>query len=194
MLQYLKEYGQYVEITGYKDVAFDRVEAFLKADRKKIGQSVNIQFFDAELIATQEHLYFAVLNALQAFKNKTNRSKSPAMETLLYASAQRQIQKAIEFCGIKPKTKSMAVVVIGDDPEQIRKAVAAMSESVGSEPDETVLDLTKSKETKISKSLRDNPQRARNPEKKISRKRNCQLGNRACCPAIDSVLVKAFFP
>ena len=83
MLQYLKEYGQYVEITGYKDVAFDRVEAFLKADRKKIGQSVNIQFFDAELIATQEHLYFAVLNAPQAFKNKTNRSKSPAMETLL---------------------------------------------------------------------------------------------------------------
>ncbi len=153
MLQYLKEYGQYVEIAGYKDVAFDSVEAFLKADRKKIGKSVNIQFFDAELIATQEHLYFAVLNALQAFKNKTNRSKSSAMETLLYASAQRQIQKAIEFCGIKPNTKSMAVVVIGDDPEQIIKAVAAMSECIGSEPDETVLDLTKSKETKIRKAF-----------------------------------------
>ena len=76
MLQYLKEYGQYVEIAGYKDAAFDSVEAFLKADSKKIGKSVNIRFFDAELIATKEHLYFAVLNALQAFKNKTNRSKS----------------------------------------------------------------------------------------------------------------------
>ena len=75
------------------------------------------------------------------------------METLLYASAQGQIQKAIEFCGIKPNTKSMAVVVIGDDPEQIIKAVAAMSECIGSEPDETVLDLTKSKETKIRKAF-----------------------------------------
>ena len=26
MLQYLKEYGQYVEITGYRGIAFDRVE------------------------------------------------------------------------------------------------------------------------------------------------------------------------
>jgi len=142
-----------VEITGYKDVAFDRVEAFLKADRKKIEKSVNIQFFDAELIATKEHLYFAVLNALQAFKNKTNRSKSLAMETLLYASAQRQIQKAIEFCGVKPKTKNMAAVVIGDDPEQIRRAVQAVSECIGGEPDETVLDLPKSKETKIKKAF-----------------------------------------
>ncbi len=93
----------------------------MKANRKQTRQNVNIQFFDAELIATQEHLYFAVLNALQAFKNKTNLSKSPAMETMLYASAQRQIQKAIECCGIKPQTKNMAVAIIGEDPGQIAK-------------------------------------------------------------------------
>ena len=153
MLQYLKEHGQYVEITGYRDIAFEKVEAFLKANRKQIGQNGDIQFFDADLVATQEHLYFAVLNALQAFKNKTNRSKSPAMETLLYASAQRQIQKAIECCGIKPKTKNLAVAIIGEDLGQIRKAVEAMSKCVGSEPDETVLDLTKSKEIKIKKAF-----------------------------------------
>ena len=153
MLQYLKEYGQYIEITGYRGIAFDRAEAFLKANRKQIEQNLNIQFFDADLIATQEHLYFAVLNALQAFKNKTNHSKSSAMETLLYASAQRQIQKAIGCCGIKPKTKNMAVAIIGDDPGQIRNAVKAISECVSSEPDETVLDLTKSKETRIKKAF-----------------------------------------
>ena len=153
MLQYLKEYCQYIEITGYRRVAFDKVEEFLKANRKQTRQDVNIQFFDADLIATQEHLYFAVLNALQAFKNKTNHSKSPAMETLLYASAQRQIQKAIECCGIKPKTKSMAVVIISDDPGQIRNAVKAISKCVGSEPDETVLELSKSKETRIRKAF-----------------------------------------
>ena len=79
------------------------------------------------LIATQEHLYFAVLNALQAFQNKTNISKSLAMETMLYASAQRQIQKAIQRCGIKPETTSMAVIIIGEDPTQIKTMLEAIS-------------------------------------------------------------------
>jgi tRNA threonylcarbamoyladenosine modification (KEOPS) complex Cgi121 subunit len=153
MLQYIKEYGKYVEIAGYQGIVFEKVEMFLKASRKQTKQNIDIQFFDAELIATQEHLYFAVLNALQAFENKTNLSKSPAMETMLYASAQRQIQKAIGRCGIKPKTKSMALIVIGDDPKQIENALEAVTKSIGSEPDGTVLEMTKNKETKIKKAF-----------------------------------------
>jgi len=153
MLQYIQEHGKYVEITGYQNIVFSKIEAFLKSNRKQTRQNVDIQFFDAELIATQEHLYFAVLNALQAFKNKTNLSKSPAMETILYASAQRQIQKAIERSGIKPQTKNMAVVIIGDDPRQIQSAVQAVTKSVGSKPDESVLEITKPKETKIRKAF-----------------------------------------
>jgi|WetSurMetagenome_2_1015567.scaffolds.fasta_scaffold45905_2 tRNA threonylcarbamoyladenosine modification (KEOPS) complex Cgi121 subunit len=153
MLQYIKEYGKYVEITGYQGIVFEKAETFLKANRKQTKQKIDIQFFDAELIATQEHLYFAVLNALQAFENKTNLSKSSAMETMLYASAQRQIQKAIERCGIKPKTKSMALIIIGDDPKQIENALEAVTKSVGSEPNETVLEMTKNKEAKIKKAF-----------------------------------------
>ena len=153
MLQYIKEYGKYAEITGYQNIAFDKAEAFLKANRKQTKQTVDIQFFDAELIATQEHLYFAVLNALQAFENKTNLSKSPAMETMLYASAQRQIQRAIERCGIKPQTKNMALIIIGDDPKQIQTALQAVTKSVGNEPDESVLEMTKTKEAKIKKAF-----------------------------------------
>jgi len=153
MLQYMKEYGKYVDITGYQNIAFDKAEAFLKANRKQTRQNVDIQFFDAELIATQEHLYFAVLNALQTFKNKTNLSKSPAMETMLYTSAQRQIQKAIERCGIRPKTKNMALIIIGDDPKQIENALEAITKSVGTEPEMSVLEITKPKETKIKKAF-----------------------------------------
>ncbi len=152
MLQYIKEYGKYVEITGYRSIAFDKAEAFLKANRKQT-QNIDIQFFDAELIATQEHLYFAVLNALESFNNKTNQSKSPAMETMLYASAQRQIQKAIERSGIKPKTKNMAVTIIGEDPTQIQNTLEALTKSVGTDPDEGVLEITKTKETKIKKAF-----------------------------------------
>lgn len=153
MLQHIEEFGKYVEITGYKNIAFDKAEAFLKANRKQTRQNIDIQFFDADLIATQEHLYFAVLNALQAFKNKTNLSKTPAMETILYASAQRQIQKAIERCGIKTQTKSMAMIIIGDDPKQIENALEEVTKSVGSDPDAAVLEMTKNKETKIKKAF-----------------------------------------
>jgi tRNA threonylcarbamoyladenosine modification (KEOPS) complex Cgi121 subunit len=147
----MKEQGKYVEITGYKNIAFDKAETFLKANRKQTKQNIDIQFFDAELIATQEHLYFAVLNALQAFKNKTNLSKSPAMETLIYASAEGQIQKAIEICGIKPQTRNMAVAIIGEDPKQMQNTIEALTKSLGSEPDPNVLEMTKTKETKIKK-------------------------------------------
>lgn len=153
MLQYLKEYSKYLEITGYNNITFDKAEAFLKANRKQTQQNVNIQFFDAELIATQEHLHFAALNAMQVFENKTNLSKSTAMETMLYASAQHQIQRAIERCGIKPQTKSMALIIIGEDPKQIEKALDAITRSVGSEPNESVLEMTKNKEIKIKKAF-----------------------------------------
>jgi tRNA threonylcarbamoyladenosine modification (KEOPS) complex Cgi121 subunit len=152
MLQYIKEHGKYVEITGYRSIAFDKAEAFLKANRKQT-QNVDIQFFDAELIATQEHLYFAILNALQVFQNKINHSKSLAMETILYASAQLQIQKAIERSGIKPKTKNMAVTIIGEDPTQIKNTLEALTKSVGTDPDEGVLEMTRTKETKIKKAF-----------------------------------------
>jgi tRNA threonylcarbamoyladenosine modification (KEOPS) complex Cgi121 subunit len=140
----MEEFGKFIEITGYSNISFAAAEAFLKEKRKQ-SQTTYIQFFDADLIATNEHLYFATLNAFQAFKNKTNISKSPAMEAMLYASAQRQIQKAIERCGIKPKTTNMAVLIIGDNKEQTQKALQNITVCVGKKPDEVVLEVTKKK-------------------------------------------------
>jgi tRNA threonylcarbamoyladenosine modification (KEOPS) complex Cgi121 subunit len=140
----IEEYGKHVEITGYRPVAFAKAEAFLKTKRQQT-HGAQVQFFDADLIATHQHLYFATLNALQAFKGKTNLSKSPAMETMLYASAQRQIQKAIDRCGIKPQTKNMAVLIISEDPKQIDEAVREVAAFVCVEPDESVLDLNEAK-------------------------------------------------
>ena len=75
------------------------------------------------------------------------------METMLYASAQRQIQKAINRSGIKPQTQNMALIIIGDDPKQIETTLKEVTKSVGSEPDESVLDLTKNKEEKIKETF-----------------------------------------
>jgi tRNA threonylcarbamoyladenosine modification (KEOPS) complex Cgi121 subunit len=152
MQYHLAEYGKYIEITGYRGIAFAKAEEFLKINRKQ-NRAVETQFFDADLIATPEHLYFAILNALQAIKDKTNISKSAAMETMLYASAQRQIQKAIERCGIKPQTTRMAVVAIGQAPEEIGIVLQELAKWMGTEPDETVLAVTKDKEERIKKAF-----------------------------------------
>jgi tRNA threonylcarbamoyladenosine modification (KEOPS) complex Cgi121 subunit len=153
MLHCIEEYGKYAEITGFKNIKFAQAEAFLKANRKKTGLNIELQFFDAGLVATQEHLYFAVLNALQAFQDKTNISKSLAVEAMLYASAQRQIRKAIQRCGIKPETTSMAVVIIGEDPAEIETLLEAVAVCVGAEPDETVLGMSEVKLEKIKEAF-----------------------------------------
>ncbi len=125
----------------------------MKADRKKPGQNIDIQFFDADLIATYQHLYFAVLNALQAFDNQTNISNSLAMETMLYASAQRQIQKAIKRCGIKKESQNMAVAIIGGSSQEVKSALQEVTKKVGAEPDEKVLELSERKAQKIAQTF-----------------------------------------
>ncbi len=146
---YIEEYSKYVEITGYPDISFAKTEEFLKAHRKEASQKIDVQFFDAKIVASQEHLYFAVLNALQAFKNQTNISKTLAMETMLYASAQRQIKKSIDHIGIKPQTNCLAVVIIVDEPKQIDALLETLSQYIGIKPDAAVLEITEEKQTKI---------------------------------------------
>jgi KEOPS complex subunit Cgi121 len=148
VLYQYEEYGYFAEFTGFRGVAFQKAESYLKAYRKQ-AQNVELQFFDADHIATDEHLYFAVLNALQAFKAKTNCSKSVAMESMLYASAQRQISKAIEHIGVKPESCNLAVVIVAEDEKQVEKQLKELTEYFGCSPDGNVLQLTEQKIQKI---------------------------------------------
>ena len=79
MLKYFEEFGEYVEITGFSNVEIEDAEGFLKATRME-QQGTAVQFFNAEFVATWQHLYFAALNALTAFRSKRNISKNIAME------------------------------------------------------------------------------------------------------------------
>jgi tRNA threonylcarbamoyladenosine modification (KEOPS) complex Cgi121 subunit len=145
LLKYIEEAGKYVEITGFRNVGIKDAEEFVKATRKETPQSVWVQFFDAELVATWQHLYFAVLNALLAFKNERNISKSVAMEAMLYASAQRQIRKALQFIGVKRDSANVAVVIVGESPGSVKAVFSAVSKRVDEEPDDAVLEVSKEK-------------------------------------------------
>jgi len=145
----IEEYGKEVEITGFRDVPFARVDSFLKANRKQVPNGVDVQFFDAELVATSEHLYFAAVNALQAFQNGTNISKTVAVETVLYAAAKRQIHKAISQIGVKPASQTLAALIVGDSDRQVQVALEELTAYLGAKPDDSVLNLTPQKIEKI---------------------------------------------
>jgi tRNA threonylcarbamoyladenosine modification (KEOPS) complex Cgi121 subunit len=153
LLKYFEEYGEYVEITGFRNVKIEDAEEFLKATRKEQQQDTAVQFFNAELVATWQHLYFAALNALTAFRNKSNISKNVAMEVLLYASAQRQIRKAIALVGVKRDSANVAAVIMGENPDAVKTVLSAVSKRVGAEPDEAVLALSKGKVQSIRRAF-----------------------------------------
>ncbi|MCD6241827.1 hypothetical protein J7K27_10040, partial [Candidatus Bathyarchaeota archaeon] len=75
MIKRIDEFDKYLAVTAYKNVKIDNVEDFIQNAQKEAGEAV-VQFFDAKFIAGFEHLFFAVLNALTAFKNNLNISKS----------------------------------------------------------------------------------------------------------------------
>jgi KEOPS complex subunit Cgi121 len=145
MLRYIQEFRRYCEIVGFKDVEISDREGFLKALNREKPLDVETQFFDAEVVATFQHLYFALLNSLTAFKNGENISKTLAMETMLYASARRQIQKATKLLGIKPATSKVAVLIVGGEPETVQSALAKISSCIGGQRDDSVLELSREK-------------------------------------------------
>lgn len=149
MLKQIEEEGIYVEITAFRNAGTIKLEDLLKVAVGKKTQNVWVQFFDAGLVATWQHMYFAVLNAVTAFKNKRNISKNLAMEVMLYASAQRQIRKAIALIGVKPTSENVAAVIIGYDLDAVKKVLSAITNAVGVAPDEGVLELSAEKARRI---------------------------------------------
>jgi len=146
LLIHIEEFRKYAIITGFKSIRIRNKEEFLKRIHKEKQSNVEIQFFDAKSVATWQHLYFALLNALTAFKNGENLSKSLAMETLIYASAQRQIRKAIKLIGIGNDTSEVALLIVGDDPETLKSALTTISENINIKNDDSILELSEEKQ------------------------------------------------
>jgi len=145
LLKYIEEFEKYVVISGFRNVKIKNVEEFLKKINKEKLSNVEIQFFDARFVATWQHLYFAALNALAAFKNQENISKRLSMETMLYASGQRQIKRSMRLFGIKPDMSEIAVLIIGEKVDAVKSALSTVSACINAQHDEMILELSEEK-------------------------------------------------
>jgi KEOPS complex subunit Cgi121 len=101
----------------------------------KQGQALAM---DAEMVCGKEHLASAVEHAMRAFHRGTSSANNIMMETMLYASGERQISKARDKMGVKPGGRSVALVLFGADPSTVLQIT-------GLERDDTVLEASEEK-------------------------------------------------
>jgi len=140
----------FIATAGFKNVKITDITGFLEHVRKEVKEC-HVQIFDAKLIAGQQHLYFAALNALKAFEKKSNISSSLAIEALLYASAQRQIRKAVDKLGVKQDSSQVAVLIIAENKQGMNNCLEVVSKLISGERNDGVLELTDEKTGDIKK-------------------------------------------
>ncbi len=98
-------------------VYIEDTEKFLQK-LKKISkeQNIAIQALDADRLAGEEHIRFAVEKAINSFKTGKNIANDLAKEIMLYAAGTRQISRAMKL-GVHSGKNNIALVAIGEAPE-----------------------------------------------------------------------------
>jgi len=144
VIEKLEGFDQYLVVAGFRNIKIVNIDKFFASVKKKTVNAC-VQFFDATLIAGPDHLRFAALNSLNAFRNKLNISNSLAMETLLYASAQHQIKDAVKLLGIKPKSSRVVVLVIAQTQNQASSILESVSKLLRGVRDDSVIEFSNEK-------------------------------------------------
>lgn len=146
----MTQFNEKITILGFRNVKIDNINTFLETFRIE-NKNVPIQFFNAKHIASSEHLLFAAVNALNSFNKKTNISNNLAVEALLYASAQRQITKAVKMLGINQDSLEVAVLILTESSTQKNEFLKLIGNLISGERDDSVLELTDEKFWNIKK-------------------------------------------
>lgn len=66
---------------------------------------------DADMVCGRDHLCSAAMHALRAFGRGDNISSTLAVETVLFASGERQISKALKKVGLRAGAERVALVL-----------------------------------------------------------------------------------
>ncbi|MDQ1281508.1 MAG: hypothetical protein QG670_2773 [Thermoproteota archaeon] len=147
----INEYNRLIVILGFREVRIDNPNEFLRRTRQRLAH-IAVQLIDADYVAGRLHLFFASLNTLKAFEQKQNISESLEVESLLYASCQRQISKAVEMIGLKANTSKIAVLAFLSSNEEAKETEERITGVIHGIQDERVLEV-KGKE-KIKKLIK----------------------------------------
>lgn len=126
-------------------VNIDNVQDFInKLNGISSVNNVTVQALNADKIAGERHLEFAVNKALRAIKNGSNRAKDTGIEIMRYASGKRQIEDAFSI-GVHEGANNVAIVILGR-PNNIESALECIKKLVC---EKSLLDYNKAKKDLI---------------------------------------------
>lgn len=95
-------------------IRIDNVDEFLhKLKKTSKEKNITIQALDADKLAGEEHIRFAVEKAVNSFRAGTNVANDLAKEIMLYAAGTRQISKAMRL-GIHKGQNNIVLVAVGE--------------------------------------------------------------------------------
>lgn len=97
------------------------------------SDSLALQLMNGLLIADASHLLSAAQNAVNALSGKYMLSRSLDVEIIVYASAQRQIGRALDELGVYDGLEHVAVVMIGKDRKSVEQSLEEITKKVGKE-------------------------------------------------------------
>jgi KEOPS complex subunit Cgi121 len=86
-------------------------------------ENLIIQAFDATVVYGKDHLISAIFHAQRAFKQGRNATNSLALEILLYAAGERQIQKALKKIGVKKGKQQIAFIFMNEMTQKKNKRI-----------------------------------------------------------------------
>ncbi|WP_340820496.1 KEOPS complex subunit Cgi121 [Methanolobus sp. WCC4] len=94
--------------------------------------NTTIQAMDANRIAGEEHVMFAIHKALRAIENNSNMAHDIGVEVMRYASGKRQIGEAFSM-GIHEGEMNVVLVVLGGEDE-VHASVQALTDIIHEAP------------------------------------------------------------
>jgi len=97
------------------------------------SDETTIQLLNGLLISDEIHLLSAAENAINAQHGNYMLSRSLDVEIIVFASAQRQIGKAIEALGVYDGLGEVAAVVLGSDAKSVENTIQKLAEKIGQE-------------------------------------------------------------
>ncbi|MDF1538674.1 MAG: KEOPS complex subunit Cgi121, partial [Candidatus Thorarchaeota archaeon] len=117
------------EFRNENDLGRDKLISLAQQEDERL---LAIQLFDASKIVDFNHLLSASQNAVNAWHGGYSKARSLDVETAVYASTQRQINRALDSVGVSDGLERIAVVVIGDDDRAVRDCLDSFEISIGS--------------------------------------------------------------
>lgn len=111
-----------------------------KAKEFESRHEVKVQLIRADRVFGPLHLEVALEHAQRAFEHGRNRSNDIGIELLLYAAAERQISVAIGKSGIRDGTEKVAIVIVGEAPEEELLSMLGLERNddvLAAEPDQS---------------------------------------------------------